>query len=1057
MKRVLAGIFYLLIFTTVIYAQTKVTGKVIDTQGEPILGVNVFISGTTTGTITDASGHFSLNVDDVNNSILVFSFIGFENQNIKLNGKTELNITLKEEVSDLEEVTIYSYGKIKKSDLTGSVSSITLETNNGANTTLDQMLQGRAGGVMVSTASAEPGANVNVRIRGLNSISVSNQPLYVIDGIPMDVDNNTPDAMGSPINKSYSPLIGINPNDIESVEVLKDASATAIYGSRGANGVVLITTKGGKKRGNSELTFSSSVTVSKTSETIDVLRTQEYAEYENEYRMVAARLNNHKKKNPWQRAIPTISYDGIKAPMPSELEGYFWQDEVLRTSISQDYNLSLTGSSESANYYLAFGTSLAQGIVKNSSLNRYNFSGKYNWDVTNKLRYNLTVGFTHAEGKGTSTSGDTENVSYSAINWMLTKAPIAGKYTTDDDVMLDPEEIDIPNPLMFVNDYVSEPKSNYFRGKISMEYDLTKWALLDFRYGLNYVKNIRAQYWPRTLPMSRDRGRAGYSTSDQLNYTFNALIHLDHKFNKIHKINFTAGIELNNKNNQTFKIRGDGFPDDELYYYNLESAMQFSPADLDRIKSNMFSYIARLNYTYKNKYLLTATGRYDGSSKFSVEDKYAFFPSVSVAWRVTEEDFMKNNEFMNNLKIRFSWGQAGNQGLPPYSTLSAYYATIYPLNGTPQAGYSLYDFAKPLRWETSEQLNLGVDLGFFNSRILLTVDIYKKQNKDALIRRNIPLSSGSATAWDNMGQVNNKGIDFEAQFRIIDSKLKWDLGGNLSIYRNEIAKLGLPESSYGYVQFWGQKISGFQEPVNTYIEGQPIGQFWGYITDGLFQTQEEIDNLNQEAQDKAGQDLYQFGLNVSPGDIKYVDVNNDGIVNELDKTVIGNPNPDFTYGISNSLTYKHFNLNLFFTGVQGVDVFNANLLSLTNVSKGNSNIIAEAYRDAWRGEGTSNYWPRITNDKVVNRLHPSDRLVEDGSYFRLQNATLSYNTGIKRVQWISNINFSVTGVNLFTLTKYSWWNPEASAFGNNNMAMGIDRNSYPMARSIVFGLSVSFK
>ena len=1047
MKKLITSIFYIFLFTTVIYAQTTVTGRVTDTSGEPLPGVNVFISGTTQGTITDGSGRFSLKIKDINNTELTFSFIGYDKQKIRLNGKTTLNVQLKETVTDLDEVVIYSYGAMKKSDLTGSVSTVKLESNNAPTSTLDQLLQGRAGGVMVSTASAEPGANVNVRIRGLNSISVSNQPLYVIDGIPMDVGINTPNSMGASSDKSYSPLVGINPNDIESVEILKDASATAIYGSRGANGVVLITTKGGKKKGSSEVIFSSSMAVSNVTETMDVLSTREFAEFKNEFEFVAARNSDE---------IPVLKYDGVNAPLPQDVEGYFWQDELLRTAVSQDYNLSMTGSTQQSNYYLSFGANMAEGIMLNSSLDRYNFSGKYNWDVTNKLRYNLTVGFSHAEGKGTSTSGDTENVSWSAIGWMLSKSPIVADYAEDGDYV-DPEELETANPLTFVNEYVSEPVSNYFRGRMNLEYDLTKWMTFEFRYGLNYTNNKRGQYWPKTLPMVQDKGRAGYSTSNQLSWTLNGLAHFNFKINKDHKINGVTGIEMNKKGMEYFKIRGDGFPDDALGYYNIESASIFTPADLDRVESALFSYIARVNYSYKNKYLITTTGRYDGSSKFSEDKKYAFFPSASVAWRVTEEDFLQNNDILSNLKLRFSWGQAGNQGLPPYSTLARYNAAIYPLNGVSTTGYAVGDFAKAVTWETSEQMNLGVDLGFLNSRISFSVDVYKKQNKDVLIRRNMPLSSGYETAWDNMGQINNKGIDMEAMFRVIDSRFKWDLGGNFSIYRNEIAKLGLPESSYGYSQFWGRKIPGFQEPVNTYIEGEPIGQFWGYKTDGLFQTQEEVDELNQNAFDQTGQKYYQFGQAYAPGDIKYVDLNGDGIVNELDKTVIGNPNPDFTYGITNTFMYKGISLNVFFTGVSGVDAFNQNLLKLTNVGQGNSNVITTAYKNAWRGEGTSDYWPRIVNNWKQNLLKPSDRLVENGSYLRLQTATLAYNTSVKSIPWISNLNISVTGVNLFTITDYSWWNPEANAYGNDNMAMGIDRNSYPLARTFVFGLRVSFK
>ncbi len=1047
MKKIILLLCILLPSTLMFAQQKSVSGVVTDIYGEPLPGVNVVVQGTHIGTVTGLDGSFTLKVNDIKNDVLRFSFLGYETKLIPLKGQTQLNVVLKESVQKLDDVVIKSYGAIKKSDLTGSVSSVKLEANPSPNTTIDQLLQGRAGGVTVSTTSAEPGAAINVRIRGLNSISVSNQPLYVIDGIPMDVDINTPNAMGSPNNKNLNPLIGINPNDIESIEILKDASATAIYGSRGANGVVLITTKSGSRKKGSEVTVSTSLSLSHVSKSIPVLKPQQFAEFRNEFSFISDVASGE---------VPNIPYDGIDRPMPKDVKGYFWQDEILRTSFSQNYNLSMTGSSEKNYYYLSFNASLADGIVLNSSLDRYTFNGSYHWDITNKLHYDLAASFAHAQGKGTSTSGDVANVTYSAMGWMLSKSPIVEEWTGENEYV-DPAELEVANPLMFVEQYISEPSTNYFRGKIDLDYDVTKWLNLEARYGLNYTHNRKAQYWPKTLPMVKDQGRAGYATSDQLSWTFNFLGHFNFKIHKDHKINGVTGIELNQKNMELFKARGDGFPDDALGYYNLEAASIFTPPSLDRIKSSLFSTILRVNYAYRSKYLVTATGRYDGSSRFTENKKFAFFPSFSVAWRVSEEEFLKQSKTVSKLKLRFSWGEAGNQGLPAYSTLSRYVSVIYPLNGTTTSGYAVADFPKDVTWETASQVNLGVDFGMFDDRIYASIDLYNKHTKNVLILRNMPLSSGYKTAWDNLGEIENKGIDIETNFRILDKKLRWDVGGNISLYRNKITNLGLPESSYGYVQIWGATIGGFNQPVNTYIEGQAIGQFWGYKTDGLFQTQEEIDQLNENAQNVAGVNFYQFGKPVYPGDIKYVDLNHDGVVNEMDKTVIGDPNPDFTYGLNTTLSYRNLSLDLFFVGVQGVDVFNANLQKLTNVGQGNSNVLEDAYLKAWRGEGTSNYWPRIVNDWKQNLLEPSDRLIEDGSFFRLQTVTLSYNALLRKVSWISNLNVSLTGVNLFTITDYSWWNPEANAFGNKNMAMGIDRNSYPMARSFILGFRISFK
>jgi len=1032
--------------TQILAQQALVKGKVTDIYDEPLPGVNVTIKGLNKGTVTDIDGNFTIKVNDIKNDALKFSFLGFEKKIIPLNGNTTLNVVLKEEATNLEEVVIKSYGDIKKSDMTGSVSSVRVENQDIPNATVDQLLQGRAAGVTVTTTSAEPGAAINVRIRGLNSISISNQPLYVIDGIPMDVGIDTPNAMDSPDNKTYNPLVSLDPNDIASIEVLKDASATAIYGSRGANGVVLITTKGGSRKEVSEVTFGTSISLAHVSKTIPVLKPQQFAEFKNEYNFVSDVAAGD---------IPNIKYDGSDYPMPKDVEGYFWQDEILRNAWSQNYNLSMTGSAKKNYYYLSFNARLTNGIVLNSSLDRYSFNGKYNWDITEKLHYKIALSYAHASGKGTSTSGDVANITWSAMNWMLSKSPIV--YDFGDDDYVDPAELETANPLTFVNEYVSEPVSNIFRGMFNLDYEVTKWLDLEMRYGLNYTHNRRGQYWPKTLPMVEDQGRAGYATSDQTSQTFNFLAHFDYNFNKANKINAVAGIELNSRNIESFKIKGDGFPDDALGYYNIEAASIVSPPVLTRVRSTLFSVIARVNYNYKNKYLLTATGRYDGSSRFSENQKFVFFPSFSAAWRVSQENFLKHSQTISNLKLRLSWGQAGNQGLPPYSTLARYYAVIYPLNGVSTSGYAIGDFPKDVTWETAQQLNGGVDFGMYNDRIYVSLDVYKKTTKNVLILRNMPTSSGYTTAWSNLGQIDNNGFDLETNFRIFDAKIRWDLGGNFSIYRNKISKLGLSESSYGYVQFWGKTINGFNQPINTFIEGNPIGQFWGFRTDGLFQTQEEIDELNQNAQDVAGENFYQFGKPVHPGDIKYVDLNHDGVVNDMDKTIIGDPNPDFTYGITSTLGYKNLSLNVFFVGVQGVDVFNANLLKMTNVGQGNSNVIEDAYLKAWRGEGTSDYWPRIVNDWQQNKLQPCDRLVEDGSFFRLQTASISYNAMVRKVSWISNLNVTFTATNVFTITNYSWYNPEANAFGNKNTAMGIDLNSYPMSRSYVLSFAISFK
>ncbi len=1039
MKKILLTVLLAFMFVGVAYSQVNVTGIVLDPNGDPLPGVSVVEKGTQNGVSTNFDGKYSIDVTDLRESKLEFSFMGFENKTTKVNGRSILDITLEESTTALDEVIVVGYGSMKKSDLTGSISSVKLEGVTTSSNTLDQALQGRVSGVSVATASGEPGAAMNIRIRGLTSLSVSNQPLYVIDGVPMELDSDSPDAMGGEQTAGISPLIGLNSNDVKSVEILKDASATAIYGSRGANGVVLITTKGGEKNGKSKIYLTSTITVAQASKQIDVLRPQQYAEFQNEYEYNSSAIKG-KETN--------YKYDGKRAPLPKDVEGYFWQDEILRTSLSQDYNLGISGSTKKGNYYLSFGYSDLQGIVLNSSMKRSFFSAKYSSEITKNLSYKLSLSYSNSKGKGTSTAGKL-NSANSAMNWMISKTPIV----LEDDGS-DPDFIEQPNPLTFVNDYISEPTSNQFRNKISFDYKLTKGISFEVLYGFNYNNNSKGEYWPRSLPMTQ-YGRAGLSTKEQNSNIVNALMHFNEKIDSDNTISGVIGAEYSQKKTQSMSIRGDNFPDDDLGYHNMSAASIYTPPVYYTDKSQLLSYIARFNYSFKNRYLLTFTGRADGSSKFPEDKRYSFFPSASIAWRVTQEDFMSNVDNIDNFKVRLSWGQAGNQGLPAYSSQYKYVPSFYPTGGTAGYGYSVEEFGNDLTWETSEQANFGVDLGLLKNRINLSVDIYSKLSKDILILRTVPLSTGYDRVWDNLGEISNKGIDVEAMFTVIDSDFHWNLGGNISYNKNKIESLKLAESSYGEVQFWGKVPGGFTQPVNTFIQGESIGLFWGYETEGLFQNQAEIDALQANIPSDVSQPYYQ-GKKVFPGDVKYKDINGDGIVNEMDMKIIGDPNPDFTYGITSNMTYKNFGFNLFFVGVQGSDVFNQNLQKVTNTGVKGSNLLEVAYNGAWRGEGTSNYYPRIGTAPDQNRLKPSDRFIEDGSYFRLQSASLTYLLKLKKSH-LSDINFSITGNNLFTITNYSWFNPEANTSGNNNLSMGIDSNSYPLASSIVFSVRFAIK
>lgn len=1032
----LLTLLLLLCCSVAMSSQSVITGIVQDAESEePLIGASVMIKGGTIGGVTDLDGKFSIEVQDVQKTVLTFSYVGYEKQDVVLKGRTSLVVELNTVM--LEEIVVVGYGEVRKSDLTGAVSTVR-ESNieELSVNTADQFLQGRAAGVWVSSNSAQPGGTSSIRIRGTNSLSANNEPLYVIDGIIIEYDGGTTnggdiyDGTSSPSN----PLAGLNPADIESVEILKDASATAIYGSRGANGVVIITTKRGE-RGKPQINFSSTVELSQARKIIDMLDATQYIQYRNEVRV-------NDGGTPAYLAADTVLQAG--GDLSQYVTSHNWQEELFRTAMSGRYRLSFGGGDDRATYFIAAGWQDLEGIVDESGWRKGDIRLNYNVNLTDKFSIETNLSFARALSAQTATNGSAAGIR-SAMRSILSYKPFIPQESTFSD---DAEDIeDIFTPEAWVYDYTDKAVENIVLSKIAFQYNFSNAIKLRVRTGINYRDIEQNRYFPRTTRQGQAaNGKALLSTFTSTSYLVEPLVFFNHKFNKQNRINGTVGASYNRRDNSRFNLVATNFPDDILRNENLALAQNILPPTTERTFEATLSYLARVNYTWKNKVLLTATGRYDGSSKFAEGNKYSFFPSFAVAYRLTQEKFFKEFDNLSNIKLRASWGQTGSQAIRPYQTLGIYGTNVqYPFGGNLQSGVRLTNIANPdLVWETTNQVNVGVDVGFFNERLSFNLDVYQKNTKDLLQLFPVPTSSGFDAAWRNFGSLENRGFELSANTVIVDKNdVRWDLGGNFAINRNEITSLGLPMSDYGYEQYWGANIhadNGLQQPANTFIVGQPVGLFWGYLTDGIYQNDEEI---------TAGAEPEKI-----PGDIRYVDFNNDGVINALDKTIIGNPNPDFIWGVTTALSFKGLELSMLWNGVQGRDVLNANLNSEEELRGSSLNIRTEAWEGRWQGEGTSDYYPRAHSYLFYGQVN--DRLIEDASYIRLRNATLSYSLPARTIRNVNNLRVFVSGVNLITITKYRGYDPEVDSFINDSTRIAIDNNSYPALRSVTFGLNVGF-
>jgi len=1048
-----------LLFPLIMSAQTIVEGTIVDETNFPIPGVSIVIKGTTKGKVTDFDGKFSIQLDEIP-STLVISFLGYIPQEITVNESKKLSITLKENAQKLDEVVIVGYGSVERKDVTGSITSIKPDATTAQQSKgIEDIIKGRASGVQVTANGAEPGGAISVKIRGLSSLTGNSEPLYVVDGIIMD---SATEEIASPISGYTSPqgggVSGVNPSDIASVEILKDASATAIYGSRAANGVIIITTKKGKK-GKAKFNFTSSLSTGTVVRNIDVLDTEGYANYQND---VNAALGFEPKY--------TINSDGsifTTDDPPVQITGIDWSEDTYRDAIVRKNRLSISGGGEKGDYYLSGGMLDNKGTFPNASAKSADFSFKFNQKLSDRIKLTTKIATTYTElsaTKGTDAFGSTN---HSMVKQVILAAPILNftDNNQDDDVN---ENID--GPRAWTTDYDDDSKEIRLLGSMTMDYKISKVFTYRLRFGGDYRKKERSFWYGNALLRGRNaNGIAGLGTLNRFRYNVDNTLMFKKSFGKNHKINGTIGALIDKTSVKRTRYSASNFSDHTLRADGISFGSTFTPLKIDSEFPTILSFITRLNYTLFNKYLFTGTFRADGSSKFAKGNHWGYFPAFSFAWKVNEEAFLEDSKTISKLKVRLGYGEVGNQGIQSYRFLSQFDT---PANGTgllsDATGGALIpivplNLANPdLKWEASTQYNAGIDFGFFDNRLSGAVDIYQKRSNDLLLSVTLAPNAGFDKVIANQGDLESKGLEFSLSGDVIAKEnLNWNIFANISFNKNKIAGLGIIDpkevGSLGVVtSFFGNNIAGgtfFKQPANIFIKGREAALFYGLQTNGIIRTNDDL--ISQAT----GVPLKYKGADMRIGDVLFVDQNGDGDITDADNTIIGNPNPDFTFGFGSSFDYKNFSLSMIFNGVVGNDVANGNIFETGYANGTTKNTGSQAYYDAFDPVTNPNgNYPAVASDKLGNDYTRdfNDRIVEDGSFLRLSNVSLGYEVPVEKIDFFDSLKLTLSGQNLWLLTNYSGFDPEVNSFSFDPLRTGVDWGSFPNQRTFTFGLNATF-
>ena len=1050
-----AILLLMLISMSAANAQDKVSGVVKDDTGETMPGVSVTVKGSSgVGAVTDIDGAFTIAVK--RGAVLTFSFLGYTPQDVKATPGKLMQVTLQEDNKTLNEVVVVGYQPVRQRDLTGSVAKADMKgLTSTPVSSFDQTLGGRLAGVNVSSNEGMPGGKMNMTIRGNNSLTQDNTPLYVIDGFPVE------DA---------SVAASINPLDIQSVNVLKDASASAIYGARGANGVVIITTKSGQV-GKPKITYDGSYGWQSVTKTIPMMDAYEFVKLQNEMypdRTATTYLANYEGKQ-W-------TLDDYR-----NIAQYNWQDMIFKSAPIQNHSVSLTGGSQGIRYNASLSYFDQDGVVINSNYNRVQgrLGGTYQ---KNKLKINLNVNYSRTNQEGASPSSN----SYSGMNNLFYSVwgyrpvtqpgmPLSSllENATDDDVNGTNDYRF--NPYMDLNNAYNHTLNTYTQFNGYLEYEFMKGLKLkvsggftDTRYNNDNFNNSKTRYGGR---LSNEKVNARVTRSSRATWLNENTLTYQTNIKKKHSFNTLVGFSLQNSDYDYYQFKTIQIPNESL---GMAGMSQGTPTTNNSAKSSwaMMSYFGRFNYNYLSKYYATVTMRADGSSKFRKGHRFGYFPSGSLAWNVAEENFMKPlRQYIDNAKIRLSWGLTGNNRVGEYDsyglldvqktwngqvTLGSVPSGVYPLNGN-LSNVGMVPTTVPnkdLKWETTEQWNLGFDLSFLQERIGLTVDLYRKTTRDLLLNSNLPLSSGFVSAMKNIGKVRNQGIEITLNTTNIKTKkFEWTSNFNIAFNQNRVLELTEGQSALLTAVQFDQNFN----QQSSYIAkiGQSMGSMYGYIYEGTYKY-DDFDKSGDSYTLKANVPHFAGETNTQPGMPKYRDINGDGVINDNDRTVIGNGLPVHTGGFTNNFAYAGFDLSIFFQWSYGNDILNANRLMFeSSWNKARDLNQYASYANRWTEDNPTSDIPRATAS-ASNRVF-SSRIIEDGSFLRLKTVTLGYTlpkTVLNKFH-IDNLRVYFAAQNLFTITNYSGYDPEVSV-RNNALTPGLDFSAYPRARQFSFGVNLGF-
>lgn len=1037
--------------------KTTVNGSVKDSMGEPVIGAAVLVEGTTNGVVTDLDGKYSITFTPSANSKLVFSSISYITETVEVAGRTVIDVVLKEDTELLEESVVVGYGSMRRSDITGSVTSVKIdETQAGQSSSIDQLLQGHAAGVQVVSNNSGPDAGITITVRGASSFNAKSQPLYVVDGIMMNIDaESTMTGNGGGdkgADEEVNGLIGISPNDIASIEILKDASATAIYGSQGANGVVLITTKGASRE-KPVITFSTGVDFSTLSKKVDILTTEQFPKYLEKYFPTVG-------EDPLESETYQNYFEGIASGRYSAVD---WQDYTTRLAVSQRYYVSIAARPKDTSYRLSINYTNSQGIIQYTGMD--NLTVRLNLDKTlGKFKFGTKSSISFMNSHLTQSAAGTRlSTNSSMVMSMLNTRPLKYNVDTDDSgEEFDDDDAPLGGPERWLTDQQQERSEIRVSPSLYGEYQILPWLSFKSTFGADVRVTEQLKFKSRRINSEATGSHGSSLHYDRLNWNWDNVLQINKKFGK-HNISGTIGQSAFYKSTLLQSLEGTEVEQWRTMAASLITAPNTWLSYSEEYSSQL-SFFGRFIYNYADRYVLTATYRADGSSKFAGKNKWAYFPSVAFAWRINQEPWF-NIPAVSMAKLRLGWGISGNDGVPAYETQYTYGASYMSSHDQPtNKNLRITSNKLPsydLRWESTEQWNVGLDLGLWDGRFTLEADAYNKNTYDLLQRRAMPISAGVSDPYVNQGSINNKGLEFTVSaVPVLTHDFEWSLGGNISFNRNKIISIDPTGASVGeiflsrdakepaLVEFFNGDAIGMsycKDYMHKFIAGQPLALFYGLATNGIVQEGHEGVPTGNTAADRG------------PGSIDYVDVDGDGVITINDRCIIGDPNPDFTFGFNTSFRYKNWNLSAAFNGSYGNDIYNVMNMILSNTNRYSNNLLTDAAMREWSPTNPTAKYPKIgALDSDFDLAYASDRFVEDGSYLRFANLSLAYDVPFKNKNLvIKGLNLALSAKNLYVWTNYSGYDPDVNSFGSIKRK-GCDAGAYPGSRTYMIDVKFTF-